>query len=36
LLKKAKLVGGGAYHEKKDKNKKVNLGGPSVRYKKKK
>lgn len=25
--------GGGAFHEKKDKNKKVNLGGPKVRYK---
>lgn len=25
--------GGGAYHEKKDKNKKVNLGGPKARYK---
>lgn len=36
LLKKAKLIGGGAYHEKKDKNKKVNLGGPGVRYKRKK
>jgi ATP-dependent RNA helicase RhlE len=36
LMKKIKLVGGGAYHEKKDKNKKVNLGGPGVRYKKKK
>jgi ATP-dependent RNA helicase RhlE len=36
LMKKIKLIGGGAYHEKKDKNKKVNLGGPGVRYKKKK
>jgi ATP-dependent RNA helicase RhlE len=27
--KKKKLDGGGAYHEKADKNKKVNLGGPS-------
>lgn len=25
--------GGGAFHEKKDKNKKVNLGGPKARYK---
>lgn len=25
--------GGGAFHEKKDKNKKINLGGPSKRYK---
>lgn len=36
LLKKVKLQGGGAFHDKKDKNKKVNLGGPGVRYKKKK
>lgn len=29
----SKLVeGGGAFHEKKDKNKKVNLGGPKKRY----
>ena len=31
LLKKPKLDGGGAFHEKKDKNKKVNLGGPGRR-----
>jgi ATP-dependent RNA helicase RhlE len=31
LLKKPKLEGSGAYHEKKDKNKKVNLGGPGKR-----
>ncbi|MFD2603506.1 DEAD/DEAH box helicase [Flavobacterium suzhouense] len=28
LLKKPKQESGGAYHDKKDKNKKVNLGGP--------
>ena len=28
LLKRKKNDGGGAFHEKKDKNKKVNLGGP--------
>ena len=31
LLKKPKLDGGGAFHDKKDKNKKVNLGGPGRR-----
>ena len=31
LLKKPKLSEGGAFHEKKDKNKKVNLGGPGKR-----
>ena len=31
LLKKPKLTGGDAFHEKKDKNKKVNLGGPGRR-----
>lgn len=31
LLKRPKLEGGGAFHEKKDKNKKVNLGGPGKR-----
>lgn len=31
LLKKPKLEGGGAFHDKKDKNKKVNLGGPGRR-----
>lgn len=31
LLKKPKLEGGAAYHDKKDKNKKVNLGGPGKR-----
>lgn len=35
LLKKPKLEGGGAFHEKKDKNKKVNLGGPGRRNPKK-
>lgn len=35
LLKKPKLEGGGAFHEKKDKNKKVNLGGPGKRNPKK-
>ena len=30
---KVKLAdGGGAFHEKKDKNKKINLGGPKARY----
>lgn len=31
LLKKVKLEGGASFHEKKDKNKKVNLGGPGKR-----
>lgn len=31
LLKRPKLEGGGAFHDKKDKNKKVNLGGPGKR-----
>lgn len=31
LLKRPKLEGDGAFHEKKDKNKKVNLGGPGKR-----
>ncbi len=31
LLKRPKLEGGGACHDKKDKNKKVNLGGPGKR-----
>lgn len=31
LLKKPKLDGGSAFHEKSDKNKKVNLGGPGKR-----
>lgn len=31
LLKRPKLDGGGAFHEKSDKNKKVNLGGPGKR-----
>lgn len=31
LLKKVKLDGGESFHEKKDKNKKVNLGGPGKR-----
>lgn len=31
LLKKPKLEGGSAFHEKSDKNKKVNLGGPGKR-----
>jgi ATP-dependent RNA helicase RhlE len=31
LLKRPKLEGGGAFHEKSDKNKKVNLGGPGKR-----
>lgn len=34
LLKKPKLEGGASFHEKKDKNKKVNLGGPSKTKKK--
>ncbi len=34
LLKKPKLDGDGAFHEKKEKNKKVNLGGPSKTKKK--
>jgi ATP-dependent RNA helicase RhlE len=34
LLKKAKLDGDGAYHEKTDKNKKINLGGPGKTKKK--
>jgi ATP-dependent RNA helicase RhlE len=34
LLKKAKLDGDGAFHEKSKKNKKVNLGGPSKTKKK--
>lgn len=36
-MKNAHIVkiadGGGAFHEKKDKNKKINLGGPKKRYK---
>lgn len=35
LLKKPKLEGGSAFQEKKDKNKKVNLGGPGKRNPKK-
>ena len=31
LLKRPKLEGGSAFHEKSDKNKKVNLGGPGKR-----
>ena len=31
LLKKPKLEGGSAFHEKSEKNKKVNLGGPGKR-----
>ncbi|KGO82638.1 DEAD/DEAH box helicase [Flavobacterium beibuense F44-8] len=31
LLKRPKLEGGAAFHDKKDKNKKVNLGGPGKR-----
>lgn len=31
LLKKPKMDGGDAFHEKKEKNKKVNLGGPGKR-----
>ena len=34
LMKKPKLVGGASFHEKIDKNKKVNLGGPSKTKKK--
>jgi ATP-dependent RNA helicase RhlE len=34
LLKKPKLDGDGAYHEKTDKNKKINLGGPGKTKKK--
>jgi ATP-dependent RNA helicase RhlE len=34
LLKKAKLDGDGAFHEKSEKNRKVNLGGPSKTKKK--
>ena len=34
LMKKAKLDGDGAFHEKTKKNKKVNLGGPGVTKKK--
>jgi ATP-dependent RNA helicase RhlE len=34
LLKKPKLDGEGAFHEKSKKNKKVNLGGPSKTKKK--
>jgi ATP-dependent RNA helicase RhlE len=34
LIKKQKLEGGGAFHEKSNKNKKVNLGGPGVTKKK--
>jgi len=34
LLKKPKLEGGASFHEKIDKNKKVNLGGPSKTKKK--
>src|SRR5690606_39695014 len=34
LLKKPKLEGDGAFHEKSEKNKKVNLGGPSKTKKK--
>ena len=34
LLKKPKLDGSGAFHEKSEKNKKVNLGGPSKTKKK--
>ncbi len=35
LLKKPKLTGGAAFHEKSEKNKKVNLGGPGKRNPKK-
>ncbi len=31
LMKKVKLEGGAAFHEKSEKNKKVNLGGPGKR-----
>jgi ATP-dependent RNA helicase RhlE len=34
LMKKVKLDGDGAFHEKAKKNKKVNLGGPSKTKKK--
>jgi ATP-dependent RNA helicase RhlE len=34
LMKKVKLDGDGAFHEKSKKNKKVNLGGPGVTKKK--
>lgn len=34
LMKKPKLEGGASFHDKKDKNKKVNLGGPSKTKKK--
>lgn len=34
LMKKVKLEGDGAFHEKSEKNKKVNLGGPSKTKKK--
>jgi ATP-dependent RNA helicase RhlE len=34
LMKKVKLDGDGAFHEKNKKNKKVNLGGPSKTKKK--
>ena len=34
LMKKQKLDGDGAFHEKSKKNKKVNLGGPGVTKKK--
>ena len=30
-MKKVKLEGGAAFHEKSEKNKKVNLGGPGKR-----
>lgn len=35
LIKKPKIEGGGAFHEKAAKNQKVNLGGPSKRHPKK-
>lgn len=35
VFKKTVVEGGGAFHEKKDKNKKVNLGGPGKRNPKK-
>lgn len=35
LLTKPLIEGGGAFHEKKDKNKKINLGGPTKRNPKK-
>ena len=31
LMKRPKLEGGAAFHEKSEKNKKVNLGGPGKR-----